>query len=114
MRILQHVDAGVIYFSLGSNLRSMDLDDFKIIEILTAFKKIPNYTFLWKFETNMMPMDLPSNVHIRPWFLQNDLLGNENTRLFITHGGLLSTQEATWHGVPMLGTPVFADQHLVK
>jgi UDP:flavonoid glycosyltransferase YjiC (YdhE family) len=35
-----------------------------------------------------------------------------NIRLFITHGGLLSTQEAVSRGVPLLGIPIFADQHM--
>lgn len=30
----------------------------------------------------------------------------------MTHGGLLSTQESVYHGVPCLGMPVFADQDL--
>lgn len=36
--------------------------------------------------------------------------GHPKLKLFISHGGLFSTLEAIYHGVPVLGMPVFVDQ----
>jgi len=33
-------------------------------------------------------------------------------KVFITHGGLLSAQEAAYHGKTLIGIPIFADQML--
>ena len=38
------------------------------------------------------------------------LPAHPNVKLFISHCGLLSTQEAIYHGKPVLGLPVFGDQ----
>ena len=64
---------------------------------------MPQYNFLWKFESDTLPIDLPKNVMVKAWLPQNDLLGHESVIAFITHGGFLSVTEANYHGVPMIG-----------
>lgn len=65
---------GVIFFSLGSNLRSSDLPEDKIEAILNCFKKL-SVKVLWKFEKDDM-LNLPLNVKIGKWLPQKDILGN--------------------------------------
>ena len=47
------------------------------------------------------PPDLPSNLVTRAWMPQQDLLAHPHTRALVTHGGLLSLQEALYHAVPL-------------
>lgn len=62
-----------------------------------------------KWENNEMP-NKPANVLIGKWMPQSEILSHPNTRLFISHCGLGSVTEAKYHGVPVLGLPIFADQ----
>uniref|UniRef100_A0A8D8M5W9 UDP-glucuronosyltransferase 2B7 n=1 Tax=Cacopsylla melanoneura TaxID=428564 RepID=A0A8D8M5W9_9HEMI len=100
---------GVIYFSLGSNMQSASLDEDKRKAILYSFRQFPNHRFLWKWETDVLP-DLPPNVMCRKWMPQRDILAHPKVKLFITQGGLQSSQEAIHFGVPMIGIPYIADQ----
>ncbi|CAG0896836.1 unnamed protein product [Cyprideis torosa] len=100
---------GFIYFSLGSAAKGIFMGEEERRMFVEAFKQFPDYRIFWKWETEKME-DLPPHVFLSKWFPQQDLLGHDDIRLFITHGGLLSTQEATYHGVPVVGIGIGVDQ----
>lgn len=77
---------------------------------METFASVPQRV-LWKFEDDQLP-EKPDNVFISKWFPQPDILAHPNVKLFITHGGLLSTIESIYFGKPILGLPIFYDQHL--
>ncbi|XP_044271529.1 UDP-glycosyltransferase UGT5-like [Tribolium madens] len=106
-KFLDDSKEGVILFSMGSNLKSKDLKPEVREGILEAFSKIKQKV-LWKFETELE--GAPKNVKIMKWLPQQDILAHPNIVMFISHGGLLSTIEAVYHGVPIVGIPVFGDQ----
>lgn len=105
--LLDSSPQGVIYFSMGSVLKSSALKPHTRYALLKLFSTLP-YIVLWKFEETIT--GLPRNVHVRPWLPQPSVLAHKNVKLFITHGGLLSTLEAIHAGVPLLAVPVFGDQ----
>lgn len=100
----------VILFSLGSTIRSEQLPPSLRQALVSAFRRLP-YRVVWKWEGAAIE-DLPSNVLTRPWLSQQDVLGHSKVAAFVTHGGLLSLQEAVYHGVPVVGLPLMSDQHL--
>ncbi|XP_059051970.1 UDP-glucosyltransferase 2-like [Achroia grisella] len=106
-KLLDNAKNGLIYFSMGSNLKSKDLPDNLKQGFLKIFRDLKQ-TVLWKFE-EAIP-NLPKNVHIVQWAPQHSILAHPNCILFITHGGLLSTTETVHFGKPIIGIPVFGDQ----
>ncbi|CAH1102051.1 unnamed protein product [Psylliodes chrysocephalus] len=107
---LDNAKDGVIYFSMGSNIPfSQVKPEIKdtLIKVLGKLKQ----KVLWKYDEDTLH-GKPDNVKLGKWFPQSDILAHPNVKLFITHGGLLSTLETIYHGVPVLTLPVFADQKL--
>ncbi|ENN83023.1 hypothetical protein YQE_00614, partial [Dendroctonus ponderosae] len=103
-KFLDSATDGAIYFSMGSNLKSKDIPPERRQILLNVLGKL-KMKVLWKFEEDLPGR--PANVMIRSWLPQQDILADPNIKLFITHGGLLSTTETVYHGVPILASSVW-------
>ncbi|XP_055967185.1 UDP-glucuronosyltransferase 2B31-like isoform X1 [Sorex fumeus] len=97
---------GIVVFTLGSIVTSMSEEKANLIA--SALAQIPQKV-LWRFD-GKKPDSLGANTRLYKWIPQNDLLGHPKTKAFITHGGTNGIYEAIYHGVPMVGIPLFADQ----
>ena len=72
-KILDSAKHGVVYFSMGSNLKSSQMSLEVRRSVLAALAKLKQ-TVLWKFEEDLP--DKPKNVIIRSWMPQDSILGD--------------------------------------
>ncbi|KAH8302416.1 hypothetical protein KR044_006370, partial [Drosophila immigrans] len=120
---------GAIFVSLGTNMLPQNVDTETKLKFVEAFRLLPEYNIIWKFDMEYLKdVQMPGNVLVRDFLPQSDILGelqmlksktidficlsiaHESLTLFVSHCGGLSAQEATWHGVPLVGIPLFLDQ----
>uniref|UniRef100_A0A3Q4H2H5 UDP-glucuronosyltransferase n=1 Tax=Neolamprologus brichardi TaxID=32507 RepID=A0A3Q4H2H5_NEOBR len=87
-------DDGIVIFTLGSMINNITKE--KANMIASGLAQIPQKV-LWRYRGEK-PATLGANTRIYDWIPQNDLLGHPKTR------------EAIYHGVPMVGIPMFGDQ----
>ncbi|XP_026736027.1 UDP-glucuronosyltransferase 2B20-like [Trichoplusia ni] len=99
---------GVIYMSFGTNVDPTMLPADRIQVLVEAFSQLP-YDVLWKWNGDELP-GRTENIRISKWLPQSDLLRHPKLKLFVTQGGLQSTDEAITAGVPLIGVPMVADQ----
>ena len=97
---------GFIIISFGSYYDMLPKEKLQALADAIAQAHLP---VIWKSRASP---DLPdaANVKVLPWIPQNDLLGHRNAKAFVTHCGVSSIQETLYHGVPIVGFPVAADQ----
>lgn len=100
---------GVIYFSLGTAVETNELPELQLNAIIRTFGNLKQ-NIIWKTAAKNFSIKLPENIKTWEWLPQGDILAQKNLKLFITHGGLGSILEARYHGVPIVGIPVFGDQ----
>ncbi|KAJ8954693.1 hypothetical protein NQ318_011386 [Aromia moschata] len=91
---MDNAKEGVVYFSMGSNIKPCQMSDKIRDAILKCLGKIKQKVIKsYQIKVGSFP-------------------AHPSTKLFITHGGLLSTIETVSHGVPVLTLPVFGDQKM--
>ncbi|XP_012262912.2 UDP-glucosyltransferase 2-like [Athalia rosae] len=103
---------GFVCISFGSMLMLETFPREVLLGIYSSLAKLAPTRVLMKIvKPELLPDGLPSNVMTLPWIAQYSVLKHKNIRAFVTHGGLMGTQEAVQAGVPMIGVPIFGDQH---
>lgn len=98
---------GFIVVSFGAGVKYLSHDIAH--KLAGALGRLPQRV-VWRFSGDP-PRNLGNNTKLVEWMPQNDLLGHANTRAFLSHGGLNSIYEAMYHGVPVVGVPLFGDHY---
>ena len=73
-KFLDEAKDGVIYFSLGSSVRSDHMPEEKRRVFIEVFSALPQ-KILWKWELDRLP-GRPPNMKTGTWLPQQDILGN--------------------------------------
>ncbi|XP_063828704.1 UDP-glycosyltransferase UGT5-like [Ostrinia nubilalis] len=107
-KFIDEAEHGVIYVSFGSMLKAASTPRDKLEAITKALSQLPQRV-IFKWEEKTLPGDY-KNIYISDWLPQNDIFAHPNVVAFYSHCGLLGTTEAIYHGVPIVGMPIFGDQ----
>ncbi|MGZ4031730.1 MAG: macrolide family glycosyltransferase [Tumebacillaceae bacterium] len=99
-----------IYISLGT-VFNQAIDFYKL-----CFEALGNtdHTIVMSVGTRTQLSELgeiPENFIVKNYVPQTDVL--QHTKLFITHGGMNSTNEGLYYGVPLIVLPQSADQPII-
>ncbi|XP_044161411.1 2-hydroxyacylsphingosine 1-beta-galactosyltransferase-like [Bufo gargarizans] len=98
---------GFVLVSFGTAVKHLSKD---IAEKLAGALAKLHQKVIWRF-TGPKPRNLGNNTKLVEWLPQNDLLGHLKIKTFLSHGGLNGIFEAMYHGVPVVGIPLFGDHY---
>ncbi|XP_077990629.1 UDP-glucuronosyltransferase 2B15-like [Glandiceps talaboti] len=102
-------DDGIVIFSLGSYVVINDEVQFR--KFAMGLNNLPQ-KIVARYGGDRHPGYLDMNkFKLMKWIPQNDLLGHPKTKAFVYHGGLNGVYEAINYAIPMVGIPLFDDQH---
>jgi glucuronosyltransferase len=95
---------------MGSASKADQIPQYKKKIFLKVFSQLKQQVS-WKWESDSMEGEaLSKNVKLSQWFPQQDLLLLPKIKDFLTYCGGGSTEESIFHGVPIVGLHMFADQ----
>lgn len=98
---------GFVLVSFGAGVKYLSEDIAG--KLAGALARLPQKV-IWRF-SGPKPKNLGNNTKLMDWLPQNDLLGHSRIKAFLSHGGLNSIFEAMYHGVPVVGVPLFGDHY---
>ncbi|KAL4716772.1 hypothetical protein ACJJTC_001928 [Scirpophaga incertulas] len=99
---------GAIYISFGTKVEQSLLPPQKVETIVNVLSKLP-YNIIWKWDKDELPGQT-DNIKIWHSVPEFEILKHPNMKLFITQGGLQSTDQGIKAGIPLLGIPLLSDQ----
>ena len=93
-------DDGVILVSFGTVLQASQMSESLRLKLISVLGNV-RQRVLMKWEENEEDQ-FPANMMLSKWLPQQDILAHPKLRLFITHGGQSSSQEALCHKKPVV------------
>ena len=85
---------GVIYFSMGSNLRSDQMAPEKIFAFAEAFAELPQRV-IWKWNADTFPGEVPKNLKLAQWMPQQEILGTKIILLSTCLNSIVSIERSS-------------------
>ncbi|XP_075217916.1 UDP-glucosyltransferase 2-like [Lycorma delicatula] len=107
---MDEAEDGIIYFSLGSNMKITSVPGEKGSGFIKAFKQLRKIRVMWKWEADEELPGRPDNIMVKKITRTQSIAAHPKLKLFISQVGLQSFQEAVYNAVPILGIPMVADE----
>ncbi|EYC41654.1 hypothetical protein Y032_0560g3462 [Ancylostoma ceylanicum] len=99
---------GTILVAFGTVINWARVPRKKFDAILDTLNSLTDYRIVWAY--NGLPVNTKPHIFSSKWIPQVDVLFDNRTVLFFSHGGLKSVKEATCSSTPAVFMPMFAEQ----